>query len=140
MNLRTLVIGLSLAFSTPPLLAQMPPVNLGDDPARAVAGRDLPATDARVEQARAWLRKIAEATGESEEQVAAATIKLNRFLLDALRVRAIPLEPLEGMAAIAAPGKTLSDLTRGYFEARRDAADKSHAAAMVTLMGRAASR
>jgi hypothetical protein len=40
------------------------------------------------------------------------------------------------MAAQAAPGKTLSDLTAGYFQARRNTADKSHAAAMAALPGR----
>ncbi|MCX7897006.1 MAG: hypothetical protein N2441_03955 [Rhodocyclaceae bacterium] len=117
-------------------MAQMRPVDVGDDPARAVAGRDLAPDDGLVTQARAWLKKIAEATGETEEQVAAAAIKLNRFLYDALRVRAMPMEALEGMASLAGPGKTLSDLTRGYFEARRDSADKSHAATMSLLIQR----
>lgn len=138
MNRLSIIAFLSVAMGLTILgaWAQMPPVRLGDDPALAVAGRDLATDDARVLQARAWLKKVAEATGESEEQVAAATIKLNRFLYDALRVRTIPLEPLEGMAFLAAPGKTLSDLTRGYFEARRDSGDKSHAAAMAALATR----
>jgi hypothetical protein len=112
------------------------PVDLGEDPAHAIAGKELPAKDARVEQARTWLKKIAAATGETEEQTAASAMKLSRFIFDAMKVRALPLEALEGMAAQAVPGKTLSDLTAGYFQARRNTADKSHAAAMAALTGR----
>lgn len=113
--------------------AQGNPVDLGSDPALAIAGRDLPATDARVTQARGWLKKIAEATGETEEQVAASCVKLSRFLFDSLRVRALPIEALEGLAVQAVPGKALSDLTSGYFQARRTAPDNSHAAALTNL-------
>jgi hypothetical protein len=118
------------------LAAAARPVDLGEDPARAIAGKELPANDARVEQARSWLKQIAAATGESEEQVAASAMKLSRFIFDSLKMRALPLEALEGMATQAAPGRPLSDLTAGYFNARRNTADKSHAAAMAALAGR----
>jgi hypothetical protein len=118
------------------LAAAARPVDLGEDPARAIAGKELPANDARVEQARSWLKQIAAATGESEEQVAASAMKLSRFVFDAMKVRALPLEALEGMAAQVVPGRPLSDLTAGYFNARRNTADKSHAAAMAALAGR----
>lgn len=134
MKTRILIAAACLALGPPGALAR--PVDLGDDPARAVAGKELPADDARVEKARAWLKKIAATTGESEEQVAASAMKLARFLLDSLKERALPSEALEGMAALAAPGKPLSDLTAGYFRARRDAADRSHAAAMAALTGK----
>ncbi len=126
-----------LSLATSSVCAQsMPAVKLGDDPAHTIAGRDLPKDDARVTQAREWLKKIAEATGENEEQVAASAMKLSRFFHDALRVRALPIEALEGMALLAAPGKSLGELTSGYYEARRNAADKSHAAARAALKQR----
>lgn len=128
---------LLLSMANSAVFAQsMPAVKLGDDPAHTLAGRDLPKDDARVAQARAWLKKIAEATGENEEQVAASAMKLSRFFHDALRVRALPIEALEGMALLAAPGKPLGELTSGYYEARRNAADKSHAAALAALKQR----
>jgi hypothetical protein len=114
-------------------VAQTRPVDIGEDPAQAIAGRDLPASDPRVGQARTWLKKIATATGEAEAQIAASAMKLSRFFLDSLKVRALPMEALEGMAAQAVPGKALGDLSSGYFTARRDSADKSHQAAMAAL-------
>ena len=49
-------------------------VDLGADPAREIAaqaagtprGQELPVTDARVKQAREWLKQAAAATGETE--------------------------------------------------------------------------
>ncbi len=113
--------------------AQMRPVDVGGDPARAVAGRDLPETDARVLAAREQLKRVAEATGESEEQVAASSLKMVRFILDGLRVRVLPGEVLEGMAVQAVPGKALSDLTTAYFTALRSTPNKTHAEAMAAL-------
>jgi hypothetical protein len=133
----TLLALFALSMAMPAAFAQMAPsVDLGADPAKAIAGRDLPANDARVEQARAWLKKVTETTGENEEQAAASAMKLARFFMDSIRVRALPAEVLEGMAAQAVPGKSLSDLTAGYFNARRNTADKTHAAAMAALTGR----
>lgn len=116
-----------------PVDAQTAPVDLGSDPAHAVAGRDLAPEDAKVVLARGWLKKIAGVTGESEEQVAASSMKLARFFLDSLKLRILPSEALEGMAVQAAPGKALSDLTSGYFQARRAAPDMSHAGALASL-------
>lgn len=131
---KSLIVLASLALvASVPASAQKYTVDLGADPAITVAGRDLPPTDARVAQARAWLKKVAEATGEKEEQVAASCMKLVRFMLDSMRVRALPAEVLEGLALRAAPGKPLSELTSGYYEARRAAPGKSHAEAMAAL-------
>lgn len=113
--------------------AQIGTVQLGEDAARAVVGRDAPAHDARIGKARAWLKKIAAASGESEQQAAASAIKASAFMQQSLNVRALPIEVLEGMAAQAAPGKPLGDMTGGYFQARRDATDKSHQAALAAL-------
>lgn len=116
-----------------PVGAQPAPVDLGADPAHAVAGRDLAVDDAKVVQARGWLKKIAGVTGDSEEQVAASSMKLARFFFDSLKLRILPIEALEGMAVQATPGKALSDLTSGYFQARRTAPDNSHAGALANL-------
>lgn len=134
-SILSILFVLSLVISS--VFAQsMPAVKLGDDPAHTIAGRDLPKDDARVIQARAWLKKVAEASGENEEQIAASAMKLARFFHDALRVRALPLEVLEGMALLALPGKPLGELTSGYYEARRNSADNSHAAALAALKQR----
>lgn len=113
--------------------AQTKSVDLGNDPALAIAGHDLAPNDARVMQARGWLAQVARATGETEEQVAASCVKLSRFLFDTLRVRALPSEALEGLAVQLASGKALGDMTSAYFQARRTAPDKSHAAALAAL-------
>lgn len=120
-------------FASGPLWAQTGTVELGRDPAVTIAGRDLPAGDARVEKARAWLKKLATTTGENEEQVAASSMKLARFLSDTAKVRAQPMETLEGLAVQATPGKALGDLTVAYFQARTTAPNKSHAEALATL-------
>lgn len=116
-----------------PLRAQTDTVDLGRDPAITVAGRDLPPGDARVEKARAWLKMVAGTTGENEQQVAASSIKLARFLFDTVHVRAQPMETLEGLAVQATPGKALSDMTSAYYQARRAAPNKGHAEALATL-------
>jgi hypothetical protein len=113
--------------------AQTGTIDLGSDPAVAVAGGDLPASDARVVKARGWLKKVSDTTGENEEQVAAAAIKLAKYLLDSARVHAQPMEALEGMAVQAASGKILGDLTGGYFLARTRTPGQGHAEALTAL-------
>lgn len=127
------LVALCSLFLAAPVGAQTAPVDLGGDPAHAVAGRDLAPDDAKVAQARGWLKKVAGATGESEEQVAASSMKLARYFFDSLKLRVLPGEALEGMAVQATPGKALSDLTSGYFQARRAAPDMSHAGALASL-------
>lgn len=131
-NLFAFVVTLQVLIASP-LWAQTGTVELGRDPAVTIAGRDLPAGDARVEKARAWLKKVATTTGENEEQVAASSMKLARFLSDTAQVRAQPMETLEGLAVQATPGKALGDMTSAYFQARTTAPNKSHAEALATL-------
>lgn len=130
---------LSLCFlflATAAVQAQTQPVDLGSDAALAIVGRDAAPDDARVAQARAWLKQVSAATGENEEQVAASCVKLSRFLFDAMRERALPIEALEGLTVQLAPGKQLGDMTAAYFRARRDAPGRSHAGAMAALTGK----
>lgn len=128
--------------------AQTDTIDLTDDPARHIAslgagiprGQELPADDARIKQTREWIKQAAAATGESEEQVAAAAVKLSRYFFDAAGMRVNPMETLEGMARYARPGTPLSDLTNGYFQARQTAPKKTHAEAMATLAAKAAKK
>lgn len=113
--------------------AQTGTIELGANPAVTIAGGDLPANDARVVKVKGWLQKIMAATGENEEQVAAAAMKLSRYLWDSAHMRAVPMETAEGMAAQAVSGKLLSDLTAGYFNARINTANKTHAEALAAL-------
>ena len=83
-----------------------------------------------------WLAHAAKATGEDEKAIAAATVRAAKFFLDLTRVRASPLEPLEAVATAAKPGQTMSDVLMAYVEARKLAANKSHAEAMATLRAR----
>lgn len=124
---------LVLVIAAGSLQAQTGTVDIGSDPARAIAGRDLPDNDARLGQTRAHLKKVTGATGENEEQVAASSMKLSRFIKDGLNVKVTPAEVLEGLAQQAAPGKVLSDMTAAYFAALRGSANKTHAEAMAAL-------
>jgi hypothetical protein len=132
-----LALCVSLLFlGLAPAHAQMRAIDRGDDPGRALAGPDLAPDDARVAQARAWLKQVAAATGESETQVAASCMKLSRYLFDALRERALPTEVLEGLTVQLSAGKPLGDMTSAYFMARRAAPDRTHAAALAALTGK----
>lgn len=122
-----------LLLTAAPLGAQTGTVDLGTDPARAIAGRDLPDNDARLALARQRLKKVAESAGENEEQTAASCMKLSRFIFDGLRVKITPAEVLEGLALQAVPGKALPEMTSAYFAALRGSANKTHAEAMAAL-------
>ncbi|NWG31752.1 MAG: hypothetical protein HXY29_09700 [Rhodocyclaceae bacterium] len=131
-------------FFAAPLAAQTDTgfIELGDDPPRELAnisagvprGQELPENDPRIRQAREWLRQAATATGQEEEWIAANALKLSRYIFTTQGVRATPLEVLEAYARLAAPGKPLSDVSNAYFQARRQAPDHSHAAAMKALI------
>ncbi len=118
-------------------------VDLGADPAREIAaqaagtprGQELPVTDARVKQAREWLKQAAAATGETEDIVAASAVKLSRYIYDVTKVRVTPMETLEAIARAPA-GRPLGDTTSAYFQARRAAPNKTHAEAMATMAGK----
>lgn len=100
--------------------------------ARSV-GEDVAAGDARVIQAKGWLAKVTKVTGEDEKAVAAACERTSRWFFDMTRTRATALEMLEAVALLAKPGKTMQDTMVDYVQARRQTADKSHAAALKAL-------
>jgi hypothetical protein len=122
-----------LALAAGTVQAQSGTVDVGSDPARAIAGRDLTDNDARLVQARARMKKVVEMTGETDEFVAASCMKLSRFIKDGLNVKVTPAEVLEGVNAQTVPGKALSDMTAAYFAALRGSANKTHAEAMAAL-------
>jgi len=72
------------------------------------------------------------ATGETEMAVAAACTRAARFIFDATRSPATPLDVLDGLLAqkVRAP---MSDAIGRYVEARRNAAGKTHAEAVAAL-------
>ncbi|MCX8017090.1 MAG: hypothetical protein N2690_04195 [Rhodocyclaceae bacterium] len=105
-----IALAATLVALAAPFSAAARPIDLGEDPARAIAGKELPADEPRVAQARAWIEKVAAATGESEEQVAASAMKLARFIFDALKVRALPLEALEAVPRAGLFGRAWDQL------------------------------
>lgn len=123
-----------------PAISAQSAIELGENLARTIVSMtdgvsydELSGSDPRIAKAGAWLAKTAAASGLEEEQVAASSIKLSRYLFDALQVRATPMETLEALARFTAKGKPISDTTAAYFEARKTAAGKSHAEAMAAL-------
>ncbi|MBI4754938.1 MAG: hypothetical protein HY778_05840 [Betaproteobacteria bacterium] len=133
------ILALTALLAAGPLMAG--PIDLGADPARSIvsqsAGQDtVPDNDPRLAQARTWLKKASQATGEGEDFVAAASVKLARYLFDTARVRATALETLEGLATYAPSGKPMGETTNAYFQARRTAPNKTHAEAMAALAAR----
>lgn len=135
------IVGLLAGLSMLSPVQAQTVVDLGADPAREIAslaagtprGQELSAKDPRVKQAREWLERAAGATGETEEVVAASAVKLSRYILDAMGVRASPMEVLEAVARFAPVGKPMSETTNAYFQARRSAPNKTHAEAMAAM-------
>lgn len=94
--------------------------------------QEVAATDPRVAQAQAQLKKAAKAAGEDEQAVAAASVRAARFLFDATKA---PVTPLDVVDAVAARGKgrPLADTVGAYVEARRNSAGKTHAEALSAM-------
>lgn len=109
----------------------------GDDLARSIVAsslrEDVAAADPRVSAARPWLAKAAKTYGVDEKAVAAHCERAARWFFDVTRSRATPLEMLEALALTAKPGMALEDAMRGYVEARRATAGKTHAEALAKL-------
>ena len=113
------------------------PIDLADNPARFIVAypgdQSVTDSDLRVTQVRNKLRQIAQASGESEDLIAARCVKLARYIFDILRVQATPSEVLEALALHVRTGNSLSDMSNKYFQARRLAPNKTHAEAMTAL-------
>lgn len=81
-------------------------------------GDEVKASDPRVAQTRAWFAQATKATGETEESIGAASLRLSRYLFDVTKIRVSPLEVLEALAKHAPVGKPLSETTNRYFDLR----------------------
>lgn len=95
--------------------------NTGDVSLRltvAALGDDVQAKDPRVAQTRVWINQVIKATGEEGESVAAASVRLSRYLFDVTKIRVSPLEVLEAVAKYAPAGKPLNETTQRYFDLR----------------------
>jgi len=116
------------------------PLEIVTDDAGSIAQRlltlstqqEVPATDARVAPTQAKLTKVAKATGETEQAVAAACTRAARFLFDATRTPATPVDVLEGLAAKGG-SRSLSDMVGAYVAARRNSSGRTHAEALAAM-------
>lgn len=113
------------------------PIDLADNPAKFIAAfpdnQGIADSDPRIAKARSQLQKVANATGEAQDIIAARCVKLARYLFDSVHVQATPVEVLEALALHARTGTSLSDTSSRYFQARRLAPNKTHAEAMAAL-------
>lgn len=139
--MRPLLLALPVAFSllaAPALAAN--PVEAVTETANGVAQRlvelstrqEVAAADPRVAQTQAQLKQATRATGESEQAVAAACTRAARFIFDATRAPATPLDVLDALAAKGA-GRAMSDTVGAYVAARRNAPGKTHAEALAAM-------
>ena len=132
--LRRLAFPLLLAFASGHALAANPveAVTEGGSVAQLSLKQEVADNDSRVLAADRQLKAAAQATGETEMAVAAACTRAARFIFDATRSPATPLDVLDGLLAqrVRAP---MSDAIGRYVEARRNAAGKTHAEAVAAL-------
>lgn len=94
--------------------------------------QEVAATDPLVAQARAQLKRAAQASGEDEQAVAAASVRAARYIFDATKAPATPLDVVEAVAA-KGKGRALSDTIGAYVQARRNSAGKTHAEALAAM-------
>ena len=136
MKLAIVVLSLLLSCAAVADLAKVTVLD-SDDLARSIVAsslrEDVAASDPRVAAARPWLAKAAKTYGADEKAIAAQCERTARWFFDVTRSRATPLEMLEALALMAKQGVTMEDAMRGYVEARRAAAGKTHAEALAKL-------
>lgn len=124
-----------------PALAQKSHVAIVDaeDMARQIVVQstreDVAADDARVVKVRGWLATAVKNSGESERAVAATCERLARYFFDLTKTRATAQEMLEALALHGRAGKPMQETLADYVKVRRQAADKSHAAALAAMAG-----
>lgn len=143
--MRSLLLALSVVL--PVTLSVLPTPLLAANPVEAVtesgagiaqrlvelaAKQEVAATDPRVATTQAQLKKATQLTGESEQAVAAACTRAARFIFDATKAPATPLDVLDALAA-KGKGRSMSDTIGAYVAARRNAAGKTHAEAMAAM-------
>lgn len=126
----------SLVYAQPGRISVLDGDNLARQLTVMSIREDLAENDKRIAQTRAWLDKVVKTTGEDEKAVAATCQRTAKFIIDSTRSRATPLEVLEGLALHVKAGQPMPDTTLAYVNARRQSADKSHAAALAALAAR----
>lgn len=94
--------------------------------------QDVSENDARVVATKAQLKAAAQATGETEQAVAAACTRAARFLFDATKAPVTSLDVLDGLLA-QKNRVPMSDAIGRYVEARRNSPGKTHAEALAAL-------
>lgn len=133
-----LAFPLILALAGGPVLAANPvgAVTEGGSVAQRLVAlslkQEVAEKDPQVLAADRQLKAAAQATGETEQAVAAACTRAARFIFDATKSPATPLDVLDGLLAqkLRAP---MSDAIGRYVEARRNSAGKTHAEAVAVL-------
>ena len=139
--MRSLLLALpvALSFLAAPALAANP-VETVTEAGAGLAQRlvelslkqEVAANDPRVVQAQGQLKKVTKLTGESEQAVAAACTRAARFIFDATKSPATPLDVLDALAAKGG-GRPMNDTIGAYVAARRNAAGKTHAEALAAM-------
>lgn len=81
-------------------------------------GEKVAPADPRVQKARDWINQTMQATGEEDKTVAAATVRLSRYLFDVTKQRISPLEVLEALARGTPASKSIHETMNRYFELR----------------------
>ncbi len=94
--------------------------------------QEVAENDARVLAADRQLKAAAQATGETEQAVAAACTRAARFIFDATKAPATPLDVLDGLLAQQSRSP-MNEAVGRYVEARRNAPGKTHAEALAAL-------
>lgn len=94
---------------------------------------ELAESDPRVVATAASLNKLSKLTGEEQMAIAAACTRYSRYLFDAAKIRATPLELLDGLERFAAKNVPVNDTLQRYVAARQNAPGKTHAETMAAL-------
>lgn len=128
----TLLLAAFLAFSAQ--ASGLPEqTNAAQRLASLSANEELAASDARVKTTAATLDRVEKNTGEEPMAIAAACTRYARYLFDAAKIKASPLELLEALDRHARKGTPINETLQRYVAARQAAASRGHAEAMTAM-------
>lgn len=108
--------------------------SLEENPAAYLASVTQDLLPGSVDEAavRKQLAAAARLTGEEAPAVAAASIRAARFIFDATKAQASPLDVLDAVVQ-RGKGRPLAETIGLYVQARRQAAGKTHAEALAAM-------
>ncbi len=132
MQISAACAALLLAFNSQAAGLGDPEMNVPQRLVEVSLSQEVPAGDARVGAAREQLARVMKASGENEQAVAQICMRNARYIFDASRQRATPLEVLEALSKHARAGKPLSETTQRYSTLRVQQ-KLGHAEAMAAL-------